>query len=345
MYDSIEIENLLGISSVRLTELGAINLIVGGHGSGKTSVLDAIELLAEGGTATAFGRMLGRRSGAPAGCDRVWIGWLTRNRQRTGAIRITAERADAGAREDAAALTVTPEPDTETPAGGTADTRHVWTTETPCRNAETFLSHQDGWCDDRSVIAGIGTDGTRTTRLETGNERPERVAQWHATDTERQAGGRAAVERALAASGVRCAAVRLEAARQGRAERVMIYQPGCRHAVPIDTFGTGATRFTTITTATRRPGSRYLLIEGVDQGIQPRALEALWTLIAETMASSNTRQVFATADRIETIAALGTVAARLGTPATLHRIERGRKAVRLSREAMAALNERDVEVR
>lgn len=49
MFKRLFIENLRGFRTFELTGLGAVNLLVGGNNSGKTSVLEALGLLASGG--------------------------------------------------------------------------------------------------------------------------------------------------------------------------------------------------------------------------------------------------------------------------------------------------------
>lgn len=57
MLKSIEFENYRGFSRYRLANLARVNLLVGKNNSGKTSVLDAIHLLASGGDPIVLYRM------------------------------------------------------------------------------------------------------------------------------------------------------------------------------------------------------------------------------------------------------------------------------------------------
>lgn len=60
MLNSFEIHGYRGFSSYRLSDLTRVNLVVGKNNCGKTSILEAIELLVSGGNPSVFNR-LGRR--------------------------------------------------------------------------------------------------------------------------------------------------------------------------------------------------------------------------------------------------------------------------------------------
>ena len=61
MLQTLEIRGFRGFESCRLTNLARVNLVVGKNNCGKTSVLEAIELLVSGGHPPVFQRSLARR--------------------------------------------------------------------------------------------------------------------------------------------------------------------------------------------------------------------------------------------------------------------------------------------
>ncbi len=63
MLQSLEIRGFRGFESYRLEGLARVNLVVGQNNCGKTSVLEAIELLVSGGHESAFLRLMARRGG------------------------------------------------------------------------------------------------------------------------------------------------------------------------------------------------------------------------------------------------------------------------------------------
>ena len=67
MLQTLAIRGYRGFESYRLTNLARVNLVVGKNNCGKTSVLEAVELLATGGHPSVFLTSLARRGGAGAG--------------------------------------------------------------------------------------------------------------------------------------------------------------------------------------------------------------------------------------------------------------------------------------
>ncbi|WP_254564174.1 ATP/GTP-binding protein [Oscillatoria sp. HE19RPO] len=61
MFKTIAIENFRGFQSFKLENLGRINLLVGENNSGKTSILEAVELLCSRRTVEALGNVMNRR--------------------------------------------------------------------------------------------------------------------------------------------------------------------------------------------------------------------------------------------------------------------------------------------
>ena len=67
MLETLAIRGFRGFESYRLTNLTRVNLLVGKNNCGKTSVLEAIELLISGGHPSVFLRSNARRRGAGLG--------------------------------------------------------------------------------------------------------------------------------------------------------------------------------------------------------------------------------------------------------------------------------------
>lgn len=61
MFTTITLQNFRGFPSFKLENLGRINLLVGENNSGKTSILEAVELLCSRRTVEAFGKVMNRR--------------------------------------------------------------------------------------------------------------------------------------------------------------------------------------------------------------------------------------------------------------------------------------------
>ena len=61
MYSSIRITGYRGLESFRMEGLGRVNLLVGANNSGKTSILECIELLRSAGNPHVLSSIAGRR--------------------------------------------------------------------------------------------------------------------------------------------------------------------------------------------------------------------------------------------------------------------------------------------
>ena len=61
MYSAIRIDGYRGLGSFRMEGLGRVNLLVGANNSGKTSILECIELLRSAGNPHVLSSIVGRR--------------------------------------------------------------------------------------------------------------------------------------------------------------------------------------------------------------------------------------------------------------------------------------------
>jgi AAA15 family ATPase/GTPase len=66
MYQSIQIERFRGLSSLEISKLSRVNLVVGKNNAGKTSILEAIEIVALGGRPVSLLRSPSRRGEVPS---------------------------------------------------------------------------------------------------------------------------------------------------------------------------------------------------------------------------------------------------------------------------------------
>ena len=75
MLKTVAIRGYRGFDSYRLADLARVNLIVGKNNCGKTSILEAIELLVSGGNPSVFNRLARRRSELIARYSARPYGW------------------------------------------------------------------------------------------------------------------------------------------------------------------------------------------------------------------------------------------------------------------------------
>jgi len=104
MLRSIEIEDLRGIKSGRLSEMTEMNIIVGPNNSGKSTILDAINLGVSPEPMKAFGELLSRRSVLEIG------NWVVRRSVRDEPILAAIEVVTSGGFRKTEILRLPPEP-------------------------------------------------------------------------------------------------------------------------------------------------------------------------------------------------------------------------------------------
>ena len=99
MYSSLRIRGYRGLTSFQLNELGHVNLLVGTNNSGKTSILECIELLRSAGNPHVITSILDRRGEWGYTTDEnrpphIQISHIFANRDLGHTIDIEADRAD-----------------------------------------------------------------------------------------------------------------------------------------------------------------------------------------------------------------------------------------------------------
>ena len=73
MLKTLELRGFRGFDSYRLTDLTTVNLIVGKNNCGKTTVLEAVELLVSSGRPSAFAEVARRRRETGAYASRYGV--------------------------------------------------------------------------------------------------------------------------------------------------------------------------------------------------------------------------------------------------------------------------------
>ena len=123
---------------------------------------------------------------------------------------------------------------------------------------------------------------------------------------------------------------------------------GLRERVPLGTHGDGMHRLLALSLALVQAGNGVLLIDGIDTGLHWTALENVWRLVIET-AKQRSMQVFATTHSHDCIRALSWLVEstpELGEEIGVQKIGRkGRKAVHLDRDEIRVAIEQNIEIR
>lgn len=352
-----------------MAQLGRVNLLVGTNNCGKTSVLEAIELLSAPGTAMPLWQSLARRGElredgreAEVEVEHIVHGHAIDTESR---VEIEGED-DAG---DVGVVVTFPErsQDYKLPAGILRRQRELFAAEGDDEQATWAqdillawrgprpgehrqlrwpLTRRGGiWQELLSTeprpkeqesrpVRFITTEGlTRETVVALFDEAvltPDEATILHALRTIEPH-----IER-IATVG---------SSRPSRARRGGIVMLVDRKRVPIGSMGDGLWRILGIAVALVRASNGTLLIDEIDTGLHFTVLVDMWRLVFETAARLNV-QVFATTHSRDCYEALAAIAAEGSDDISLQRIERGRiDAVAFSATEIRKAAERGLEVR
>ena len=365
MYTSLQISGYRGLGSFRLDGLGRVNLLVGTNNSGKTSILECIELLRSAGNAHVLTTILGRRG--------EWSYSSSEERQEHLAVaHLFAERELLGRFVVEGVCNC-------------ASSRSSWNSRVTVKVADLRggqLQFEDESLEDDGQLvlrvnwsdvpeefkARITSDGLlrwpwprRPPRL---RDDPSQSVQFIRTNgmttvdvvrlfddivlTEQEEHVTEAL-RIIDRSIERIASVGMERRpywREGPGG-VVLKLHGVPHRVPIGSAGDGMWRMLGLALALSNAKGGILLVDEIDTGLHYSVMEKMWRMVSERAVALGV-QVFATThsrDCYESLAAVARPSSEL-TDVTIQRIEARRdRAVRLSNDDIIAAAERGIEVR
>ncbi len=360
LYSSIRIDGYRGLESFELTDLGRINLLVGENNSGKTSILECIELLQTVGNPAVLQSILSRRGewGYDAGEERrpvLAVRHLFAGHDFGGRIAVHGNTAPD---VEASRMTIAVEDaDTE----GQVDLG-LFEEETPfqlrlrCSNpAGDFKVRMtpEGFVDPRrmraqafgdEVVAFVSTGGMNVLEVVRSFDRVVLTdEEEYVTDALRVIEPR--VER-LASVGHEQGPVRTFS--RGVRGGVFLKLREVPERVPIGTAGEGMWRMLGLALALASARGGVLLVDEIDTGLHYSVLDGMWRMVSER-AEALSVQVFATTHSSDCYQSLAVVAApdsRCSGDVTIQRVDpRRRKAVRFGSDEVVAAAERGLEVR
>ena len=351
--------------------LGRVNLLVGTHNCGKTSILECIELLRSAGDPTVLSEIMRRRgawgdatgedasASLGARTDRLDVSRLFANCELRGGLRVEADRSgDIAAAGWNDTLTVSVE-------GPTARESDEWGAEVPegAENERPVLHVQ--WSDAEARYKSVLTDEgllLRPLRPTRARNAPSQTVQFvrtsgvTATDVVRTFSKfvltpkEEAVTQALRIvepATERIAPVANDRGRLGRNAPggVALKLREVADRVPIGSMGNGMWRMLGLALSLSNAEGGVLLVDEIDTGLHFSAMEGMWRMIGKRAAALSV-QVFATTHSRDCYESLAAIAKSEPDDVTIQRIDRSReKAVRFSREAILAAVERSIEVR
>jgi len=362
MLRSLHVENFRALREFRMTGLGRVNLLVGTNNCGKTSVLEALNVLLAPGWPPAIWGSLVRR-GESSGVE-VEIGHLVHGHRADANARFSIGGIDGPATLHANAV-VRPisnadialvQLDARVRRGGNQDelaeqSRLVF---------ETFWRRDDHQTDSVQWLVsprgGIDPSGALATPSDPVADEPvafvttEGVSLNEVVSLFGQSAltpGEDLVLAALQTIEPRLERLAIVTSRELRTARsrggLAAMVDGQR--IPIGSMGDGIWRLLGIALSLVRAQGRVLLVDEIDTGLHYTVLEKMWRLVFETAERLNV-QVFATTHSRDCYEALAAITQPDRHEVSIQRIERGRvDAVSFDEGAISAAAARDIEVR
>ncbi len=370
LYSSIRIRGYRGLDSFQMRGLGRVNLLVGTNNSGKTSVLECIELLQSAGDPHVLSSIAGRRGEwGPAsegdvraplgpGPEPLDVSHLFANRELRGTIDIEADHVG------------------DTTATGWND-RVTVCVEEPSTSRHQKREPELGGDDDGRLLLRIKWSGTddeyRALVTEDGLLlRPRRFvrrrdASGQAVEFVRTSGVTAvdvartfskfvltpkheAIKHALRIVEPNVEDLAPIADDRTRFSRdapggVVLKLRGVADRVPIGSMGDGMWRMLGLALSIANADGGVLLVDEIDTGLHYTVMEDMWHMLSEAAAARSV-QVFATTHSHDCVLSLAAVSKSAAGGVTIQRIVRSRgEAVRVGGDAIVAAAERNLEVR
>lgn len=370
MLQTLEMRGYRGFESYQLADLARVNLLVGKNNCGKTSVLEAIELLVSGGRPTVFSRSLQRRgeSGArhptrsrdwPGDVSHVFFGHScspgarfdlsSDDGKRT--LRVTilsleeigenAEEMDPASTQRLQRSLFDPDEDAATPV---------------------FAMRIDRDAPDKPIVLPVMEDGTillerqyRWMRYEsTGTpvhfltlESVDPASLGGMWDTVVAEGREAEIVNDLKLLEPDLDSIHfLTRAPAGSGILVGLRNGGRR--VPIGTYGDGLRRLLALRLSSVGSANGFLLIDEIDTGLHWTVMEEMWQFVVEVARRLNV-QIFATTHSYDCIRGLGSLIRskpEFEDQVTIQKVDRSLpQAVCLRGDQIKVAVEQDIEVR
>ena len=371
MYSSIRIQGYRGFDSFRMEGLGRVNLLVGTNNSGKTSILECIELLRSAGQPHVLRSIAGRRGEwgfvneehgrVPPGPSRevLDISHLFSNHELRGTIQIEADLGPddhpAGWNDQVKVfvedLPGFPDDDSDADNDGESLLLRVkWSgaehdykasiTEDgflfgPLRPARGYVRARNG--------ADQGVQFIRTSRMTPGDvvRTFSKFVLTPRHETIRQA---LRIIEPNIQDLVPITDYRGHFSRDATVG-VVLRLRGVEDRVPIESMGDGMWHMLGLALSIANADGGVLLIDEIATGLHYSVMEGMWRMLSKA-ASTGSVQVFATTHSRDCYESLAAIAQGDDGDVTIQRIDRGRgEAVTFSREAIVVAAERNIEVR
>ncbi len=377
MIRSIEINGYRGFKSFRMTDLGRINLLVGRNNSGKTSILEGLQLLAAGSNPAALWRMLSRRgeqvlsdnTGGRQGQADFDISHLFYGHELYADAVLSISTANDIPGHSVRYIIEQPKAEEQTQLfaqfqqfASLGPQFALRVSGEPAFNWPPIPVSKDGTFRPE-VLAQLSNIARQTTQDATQYVLTESLSigelfqLWNSIvltpDEDRVVSALKILDKNIE----RIAVIGIgnvflggpffspfPSPRGGFAVKVS----GSERRIPIGTFGDGTWRMLSLAVAVSRAKNNILLVDEIDTGLHYTVMADMWRLINEASKLFNV-QVFATTHSYDCVHSLSDICNSFGNEdnaITIQRIEPTRhKAIAFTEEQIRMAAERDVEVR
>lgn len=369
MLQTLAIHGFRGFESYRLTNLATVNLVVGKNNCGKTSVLEAIELLVSGGHPSAFYDSLHRRGETGAQhARRVRERLMDVSHVFFGHACAPGAKFDLSSDDGRRALSVrilSLEEVGEEAEDWDPRVKHRLQRALFDPDEEVtpvFGMSIDGGAPERQIVLPVMEDGTigfehypRFIR----NGSPGTAVHFLTFDSFDPASMGGMWDTVLAegreteiVADMRLLEPNLDSihfltsARFGRGILVGLRNGGRR--LPIGTYGDGMRRLLALRLSFVGTTNGFLLVDEIDTGLHWTVMEEMWQFVVEVARKSNV-QIFATTHSYDCIRGLGSLLRSrpdLSDQVSIQKVDRSlSQAVCLRGEQIKVAVEQDIEVR
>ncbi len=369
MLEALKLDRYGGFESYQLADLARVNLLVGKNNCGKTTILEAIELLVSGGRVSALHDSAVRRSEIDEDdissygveVSHVFYG----HRCEVGASFELSSPGDLRLKGELKAFDDKTVPFADI-GHGTAFRRPAMANLGPVRSdvePSTKFWLSLATVGQPPIVLPIAENGAILDRFgghspsdrSTGKavrflslDASSMVDAWNDILTE---GREADVVDAMRILMPEIDSIHFLVGRQGGLgglSKILVGQRNAKQRLPIGSFGDGMRRLLAIGLALASTKDRCLLIDEIDSGLHWTVMEDMWRLVVGAAQSSNV-QVFATTHSFDCVKGLGTLIRSrpdLANHVAVQKVHRSlNQAVCVPGEDIAIAVEDDIEVR
>lgn len=319
MYESVQIQNFRGFRDLRVAGLTRVNLVVGENNVGKTSLLEALFLLAGIEAANPVAHLDRLRGMSPLYGERLvaedLLDWMCAEGNLANNVAITGVRN--GGQRDRFTFRVNRKQASLSP-------QLEWELADGTRRNESYDP-------DHNVFTGVGNVPwvSHPEPVFIGLVPPSLRADAQRLSLAIQAGRRDSVVKALRLIDGRLET--LETLHLGDGVSIHARLQGLERMMPLNLMGGGFARLCSLLLAASQAAGYLLLVDEIDTGLHYHVLADMWRVVGEAARELDV-QVFATTHSYECMVAASEAFAERPEDLSVHRLERGHDEIIVSRD-------------